>query len=148
MRTRTTRPPELLGLHRPTARVTGARVRFTGVLIDCSPSDVRRLMAAADPVVADGGLTVQAPCHSRWVYLLLDGAFAVSCDDTAYVVSAGDAVGVRAALSGRTPIVGIQTLEPSRFLVVPAATFVGLLRTRPTLAFGIARHLADDHGMA
>jgi CRP-like cAMP-binding protein len=124
------------------------RLRFTGVLADCSDTDVRRLTAVADPVVADGGLTVQAPCRARWVYLLLDVDFAVTCDVTAFVVTAGDAVGVRAALSGRTPIVGIQTLEPSRFLVVPAAAFVNLLRTRPTLAFGIARHLADDPGMA
>jgi CRP-like cAMP-binding protein len=148
VRTRTARPPELLGLHRPTARVTGARLRLTGVLADCSPTDVRRLVAISDPVVADGGLTVQDLCRSRWVYLLLDGAFAVTCDDTAYVVSAGDAVGVRAALSGRSPIVSIQTLEPSRFLVVPAASLLGLLRTQPTLAFAVARHLADDHGMA
>jgi hypothetical protein len=118
------------------------------VLSECSADDLRRVVAAADPIVADGGLTVQPPSRSRWVYLLLEGASAVTCDDTAYVVSAGDLVGARAALSGRCPIVGIQTLEPSRFFVLPGATFLALVRTRPTLAFGIARHLADDPGMA
>jgi hypothetical protein len=145
---RTARPPELLGLHRPTARVTGARMTASGVLSDCTRDDLRRVLAAADPVVADGGLTVQAPSRSRWVYLLVDGALAVTCDSTAYVVSAGDAVGVRAALAGRCPLVGIQTLEPSRFLVFPAGTFVAMLRTRASLAFGVARCLADDPGMA
>lgn len=148
MPTRTTRPPELLGLHRPTARVTGARMPTTGVLADCTRDDLRRIVAASDPVVADGGLTVQELNRARWVYLLLEGAFAVVCDDAAYVVSAGDAVGARAALSGRVPVVGIHTLEASRFLVLPAVAFLSLLRSSATLTLGIARHLADDPGMA
>lgn len=142
------RPSELLGLHRPTARIRSVSVTPNGVLADCTSADIRHLLAVSDPVIADSGLTLQARSRARWVYFLTDGALAVSCDDTAYVVPAGDVVGARAALSGRTPVVGIQTLEPSRLLVVSSATLLSLLRSHPALAIGVARHLADAPGMA
>lgn len=144
----TARPPELLGLHRPSARTRSVRIPRHGVLADCTNADLRHLTAMADPVIADSGLTVQAPSRARWVYLLTEGALAVSCEDDTYVVPAGDVVGARAALSGRTPVVGIQTLEPSRLLVLSSATFLSLLRAHPLLAIGVARHLADAPGMA
>jgi len=144
----TARPPELLGLHRPTARVRRVHVAAAGVLADCTTADLRHLIAIADPVIADSGLTVQPASRARWVYFLTEGALVVTCDDDTYVVPAGDIVGARAALSGRSPLVSIQTLEPSRLLVLPSAAFLALLHTQPALAIGVARHLADDPGMA
>jgi hypothetical protein len=105
---------------------------------------VRRLVRIGDVVVADAGVVVQPACRPLWVYFVLDGMLAVTCDDGTYVVGAGELVGARAALSGRQPVVGIESLSPCRFFVLASQGFQSMMRQHAGLAFGVARHLADS----
>ena len=74
------------------------------------------------------------------------GSLAVSTKEHAFVFGAGTAVGARSALTGHIPLAAVVALDRVCIFVIDRREFDCAMRTTPSIAYGIARQLADDPG--
>lgn len=117
-----------------------------GVFSLCTPYELQRIHRRGETMAIESGVVIQPMMRLHWVYVVAEGTVAVDTGDQAFVFGAGTAVGARSALTGHIPLAAVVALDSVCIFVIDRRELVSAMRTTPSIAYGIARQLADDPG--
>jgi hypothetical protein len=117
-----------------------------GVFSLCTQSELQRIHQRGETMAIESGVVIQPMMRLNWVYVVAEGTVAVDTGDHAFVFGSGTAVGARSALTGHVPLATVVALARVCIFVIDGRELVGAMRTTPSIAYGIARQLADDPG--
>lgn len=115
------------------------------ILGDLDEADIRWMAEAGQQgTVQAGQKLIEAGAPVEWLYIVIDGAFAVTLKDGTPIakLAAGDILGEMSLVEKRPPTVSVVAEAPSAVLAVPQSAIQDRLAAEPGFAGRFYRALA------